>query len=303
MDDNIDFEELKQRRAQADQLAKDILHAKIILAAAALLIVIVLIFALVKLLSPSSTEVSASTSLISEQSSSQTTDSEQALTELSSSQTDSSDTDSDFSQEALPDSYLIDGFDIIYQEPELPTGCEITALTMAINYYGFDVDKVTMAEDYLPCEEYNVYTGSDGLLYGNDLNEVFVGDPAGTGYICGTGAIITAANSYFADQGSELTAVDKTGITFDKLYGYVSEGAPVVVWVTIGMEDRREAEGWYTTDGEWVDWSTNNHGAVLIGYSEDTVTIADPISGIIEYDRAQFESVFESRGNQCVIIE
>ena len=274
-----------------------------ILAAAALLIVIVLIFALVKLLSPSNAEVSASTSLISEQSSSQTTDSEQALTELSSSQTDSSDTDSDFSHEALPDSYLIDGFDIIYQEPELPTGCEITALTMAINYYGFDVDKVTMAEDYLPCEEYNVYTGSDGLLYGNDLNEVFVGDPAGTGYICGTGAIITAANSYFADQGSELKAVDKTGITFDELYGYVSEGAPVVVWVTIGMEDRREAEGWYTTDGEWVDWSTNDHGAVLIGYSEDTVTIADPISGIIEYDRAQFESVFESRGNQCVIIE
>ena len=36
----------------------------------------------------------------------------------------------------------IQDFEIIYQEPELPTGCEITALTMVLHYYGFDVDKV-----------------------------------------------------------------------------------------------------------------------------------------------------------------
>ena len=29
----------------------------------------------------------------------------------------------------------------------------------------------------------------------------------------------------------------------------------------------------------------------------------DPISGQVEYDRQQFESVFASRGNQCVILE
>lgn len=46
-------------------------------------------------------------------------------------------------------------------------------------------------------------------------------------------------------------------------------------------------------------WSTQDHGAVLIGYSEETVTIADPISGMMEYDREQFES----RGRQCVILQ
>ena len=46
----------------------------------------------------------------------------------------------------------------------------------------------------------------------------------------------------------------------------------------------------------------NDHGAVLIGYSEDTVTIADPISGFMEYDKEQFEDVYESRGRQSVVL-
>ena len=61
--------------------------------------------------------------------------------------------------------------------------------------------------------------------------------------------------------------------------------------------------GWYTEDGDYVDWSTNDHGAVLIGYTEETVLIADPLAGIVEYDRQAFEAVFASRGNQCVVIQ
>ena len=127
----------------------------------------------------------------------------------------------------LPEEYLIDDFEITYQMPELPTGCEITALAMALNYYGYGIDKVTMAVQYLPKAAANLYYGAD----------------------------------------------------------------------------RQPAQGWYTENGEYVDWSTNDHGAVLIGYSEDTVTIADPISGLTEYSRGQFESVFESRGRQCVILQ
>ncbi|MFR1214772.1 MAG: C39 family peptidase [Acutalibacteraceae bacterium] len=32
--------------------------------------------------------------------------------------------------------HQINSFDVIFQMPELPTGCEITALTMVLNYYG-----------------------------------------------------------------------------------------------------------------------------------------------------------------------
>ncbi len=201
------------------------------------------------------------------------------------------------------DEYQIEDFEIIYQMPELPTGCEVVALTMVLHYYGYDVDKTTMAADYLPTADASFYYGNDGLKYGPDLNEYFVGNPfSESGYICGTGAIVTAANSYLEDVGSSLRAVDMTGTSVEGLYQLVSEDTPVVVWVTIGMVTRASTSGWYTESGEYVEWSTNDHGAVLIGYTEDTVTIADPISGLIEYSREDFESVFESRGNQCVIL-
>lgn len=203
-----------------------------------------------------------------------------------------------------PDTYLISDFEVELQMPELPTGCEITALTMALNYYGCPADKVEIAERYLPTVPADLYYGDDGRLYGPDLNRYFVGDPATRGgYICGTEAIVYAANSYLADINSSLHAVDLTGSPAEDLYELVSENTPVVVWVTISMQPRRSPEGWYTEDGAYVDWSTNDHGAVLIGYTKDTVTIADPISGLTEYDRAEFEEVFASRGNRCVVIQ
>ncbi len=106
-----------------------------------------------------------------------------------------------------------------------------------------------------------------------------------------------------ADAESTLRAVDYSGSTPEELYELVSEDVPVVVWVTIGMADRRETQGWYIESGDYVEWSTNDHGAVLIGYSDTTVTIADPIAGLVEYDRQQFERVFASRQNQCVVLE
>lgn len=203
-----------------------------------------------------------------------------------------------------PEEYVIDNFPVILQMPELPTGCEITAMTMAIHYYGYHVDKTTMAAEYLPTVSANRYYGKDGRLYGNVLRKYFVGNPfTQAGYICGTEAILTAANAYLQEAGSSMQAVDKSGASPEELYELVSENTPVVVWVTIGMANRRPPQGWYTEDGAYVDWSTNDHGAVLIGYSEDTVTIADPISGMVEYSRAQFESVFASRSYQCVILE
>lgn len=103
-------------------------------------------------------------------------------------------------------------FPLIYQEPELPTGCEVTALTMVLNYYGYDVDKVTMATEYLPCLPAEFYYGENGVIYGNDMVNYFVGDPTTEeGYICGAPAIMTAANAYLQSCGSSRYAVNGTG--------------------------------------------------------------------------------------------
>ncbi len=205
----------------------------------------------------------------------------------------------------MPDTYTIDPFPLINQMPELPTGCEITAMTMVLNYYEFPADKVEMAVQYLPTlYSTGIYYGEGGRRYGNDLNQYFIGDPTTEeGIACGTGAIVTAANAFLQDCGSSVRAADLTGAGPDELYRLVSEDIPVVVWCTIEMLDRTVEDGWYTEDGSYVDWGTWDHGAVLIGYSPHTVVIADPITGQTEYSRTQFESVFVSRGNRCVILD
>lgn len=195
-------------------------------------------------------------------------------------------------------------FDIIEQYPELPTGCEITAMTMVLNYYGYQVNKVTMALDYMPKVQAEFYRSEDGRLMGPDLENFFMGDPTEeTGYICGTGAIVTAANRYLADVGSDLTAAAIKNAQPEKLYDLIDQGTPVVIWCTINMEDRAETDGWYREDGTYMEWSTNDHGAVLIGYDEDTVTVADPIYSRITVSRDQFEKIFAERGGQCVILQ
>ena len=194
-------------------------------------------------------------------------------------------------------------FEIMEQYPELPTGCEITAMTMVLNYYGYNVDKVTMALDYMPKIQAEFYRGEDGRLMGPDLENFFVGDPTEeTGYICGTGAIVTAANAYLTDVGSDMTAVAMKNAQPEELYDLIDQGTPVVIWCTINMEDRAETDSWYREDGTYMEWSTNDHGTVLIGYDEDTVTVADPIYSRITVSRVQFEKIFAERGGQCVIL-
>lgn len=205
-------------------------------------------------------------------------------------------------EEEVPEYHVIKNFQLVYQEPELPTGCEVTALTMAINYNGDDVETTTLARDYLPkLSSIGTYR-KDGKTYGADMYNNFIGNPFSHGRVCGPGAIETAANDYFEDVESALSATDITGATCEEMYEYVSKDIPVVVWVTIGMKERDPVQGWYTENEVYVDWAREDHCAVLIGYSKEKVIIADPISGMVHYDRDKFEEVMESRGYKCVII-
>ncbi len=205
-------------------------------------------------------------------------------------------------RQKLPQRYLIKNFPMIYQLPELPTGCEITALTMVLNYYGLNADKMTMATEYLPKNNYYVYY-KNGIPFGNDLDNYFLGDPTTAyGCVCGAGALVTAANNYLENCKSKIRAKDITGSSPEELYRLVAGDTPVVVMTTIEMVDRIVYEGWYTEDGKYVNWSQSDHGVVLIGYTDDAVIVADPLLGQVNYSKAQFEKVFASRGGKCVIL-
>ena len=74
----------------------------------------------------------------------------------------------------IPNATKISNVKAVYQYPELPTGCEATALTITLNWYGFNIDKVTLATVYMPQLEF--YT-KDGKLYGADFMTTFPGSP------------------------------------------------------------------------------------------------------------------------------
>ena len=81
------------------------------------------------------------------------------------------------------------GVKFLAQNPELPTGCEITSMTTVLNYYGFNVDKLTMATKYLEKAEAPA-----------NFWKVFLGDPTKkTGFGCYATPIANAANKYLKD--------------------------------------------------------------------------------------------------------
>ncbi len=192
----------------------------------------------------------------------------------------------------------------ILQNPELPVGCEITALTILLNYYGFDADKTDMAKNYLPISWGNPRT-VDGKLYKDSFFDYFIGDPFSRGYGCFSPAIEKAANSYISSHGGGYTVKNISGCHPDTLYEYLIAGTPVLCWATDGMIEPEYYETWYdNATGEQLDWYLNEHCFVLAGFNiaNSTVTLNDPMKGIIDYNIDKFEVRFKQMHSQAIVL-
>lgn len=191
----------------------------------------------------------------------------------------------------------------VLQLPELPVGCEITALTILLRYCGFDAEKTDLAKNYLPKGGY-VRT-EDGKVYKDSFFDYFIGDPFSRGYGCFANAIEKAANSYIADHGGGFTVKNISGSHPDVLYDYLAEGTPVLCWATDGMIEPEYYESWYdNATGEQLDWYLNEHCFVLAGFnmSGDIVTLNDPMKGIIDYNINKFETRYDQMYRQAIVI-
>ncbi len=192
----------------------------------------------------------------------------------------------------------------IQQLPELPVGCEITALTILLRHCGFDAEKTDMARNYLPTSWGNARY-EDGKTYKDSFFNYFIGDPFGKGYGCFSGAIETAAKNYIADHGGGFTVMNISGSHPDVLYDYLAEGTPVLCWATDGMIEPEYYETWYDNEtGEQLDWYLNEHCFVLAGFnmSADLVTLNDPMKGIIDYNINKFETRYDQMHRQAIVI-
>lgn len=105
----------------------------------------------------------------------------------------------------------------------MPNGCEATALTMLLQYYGFAADKLSVAYDYIPRSDFT-YTWFS--TYGPDPASAYAGDPALFGFYCLAPAVAEGANRYLAEQDSTLRAVDISGADGYVLRRSIAQGRP-----------------------------------------------------------------------------
>lgn len=183
----------------------------------------------------------------------------------------------------------------ILQYPELPTGCEVTALTTVLWYYGLDVDKSYLAAEFLP-------KGTVGEVGPSDA---FLGNPASPhGYGCYAPVIKTTAEKYLSSLiwlQEDMTVQDITGTPLPELEQYIVDGIPVMIWASMDMVETRRNEGW-NINGETVYWIYNEHCLVLIGFTETEYIFADPLNGIKSYEKELVNQRYGELGQQAVVI-
>ncbi len=180
------------------------------------------------------------------------------------------------------------------QNPELPTGCEITSLTTVLNFYGFNASKTDMADNYLAKSDTN-----------KDFFSVFLGNPRKkTGFGCYAQPITDAANKYLTEHGSSLTAYNRSGASFEEILLEVQSGRPVVIWGTMNMATPSYTYTWILEDGTERRWIIPEHCLVLIGFDLDrnVAIMSDPLKGIVEYNLDTVKARYEFLHSQCVFI-
>lgn len=186
--------------------------------------------------------------------------------------------------------------DTIMQLPELPTGCEITSLTIALGYLGFNVDKEYMATYYL--EKADPFEGG--------FNDYFIGSPWNSySWGCYSPVITNSAARFLADHNSNLHAYNITGSTIEQLCLEIASGNPVIVWAGKYIDKETTTTPILLDDGTTAYWYSNEHCMVLIGYDfeKSTVTLCDPLQGIVEYDFNTFAVRYEEFQRMGVVIK
>ncbi len=187
--------------------------------------------------------------------------------------------------------------DPVMQLPELPTGCEVTALTMVINSMGFPISKEVLADYYL----------EKGAVNTVSYRRKFVGDPRTKySYGCYAPVIEKCAHSFLDNvKGRDFRIVNMSGSSLDDVLRCVDMGCPVIVWATIDMRAPFITRRWKDAEtGETVAWLAEEHCLLLTGYDRgrNTVTVNDPLKGRVSYDMKLFQTRYDQLAKQAIVI-
>ena len=191
----------------------------------------------------------------------------------------------------------------VYQQPELPNGCEATSLAALLGYYGYPADKVSLAYDFIPRED---FIESMTERFGPDPEDAYAGDPAGTGFYCFARPLAQGADAYLESIGAPERAADLTGCTPFVLRRALAEGRPVAVWTTLRLEPLSySATYWWQFSGSDMLYipQTNLHCVVLYGYDPDFYYLFDPLCGAVKAPRLLFETRWVQMGSRALALD
>lgn len=190
--------------------------------------------------------------------------------------------------------YIISNVDAINQYPNYPNGCEGIALAILLKYYNVN-PSLEEIMDALPKGSVPYY--KNGILYGGNPNYEFLGDPRS---IDGWG---------IWDKGLAITAnkfkngiINGTELEFNEIIKLLRKNRPVIVWTSIDLIKPFDSYSWiYEPTNEKITWKSYNHAVVVIGYTENTIIISDPITGTIRnMNRKNFINVYNSMGKKAI---
>ena len=191
----------------------------------------------------------------------------------------------------------IENVPVVLQYPELPRGCEITSLAMILNYRGYDVDKMELADEivYEPFESKglkgNMHDGFVGAM--DTLNED------------GLGVYVEPIVKLAREYASFWKVRNLTGKEPEALYAAIEAGNPV--WVLTNARFKELADDqfltWETEEGS-MQVTYRQHSVVMTGYDESYVYVNDPMKSetSIALNRADFEAAWIQMGSQAMYI-
>ncbi|ASS74662.1 hypothetical protein CIG75_06545 [Tumebacillus algifaecis] len=189
------------------------------------------------------------------------------------------------------------GVPVYGQYPELPAGCEAAAVTMIMNWAGAKVSKSDVAA---AIARQPMFWSTDGILFGGDPHEGFVGNPFEKEGSFGVFAkpLVTVVDRYLPGRG-----VDLSGKTFDDLLRVIDNGQPVAAWVTNYLEEPKINANWRTRYGRTITWRSPEHVMTIVGYNDTQIIVNDPANGTVRtYARDRFRYVWETMGRHALTI-
>ncbi|MCJ0933241.1 C39 family peptidase [Virgibacillus halodenitrificans] len=195
------------------------------------------------------------------------------------------------------ESSIISSVPIDYQYPDLPTGCEATALSMLLRWADVKIDKFLVVDTLKKGEKVHMV---DGVWYGANPNEEFVGDPYSDDSSFGVfeKPILEVVEKFLSGKGINLT-----GKPFNTLINYLEEGQPVMAWTTLKQQKTFHSKSWYDRSGHKIDWYRYEHAVTMVGFNEEYVFVNDPDTGKQEaYNRITFEENWISLGRRAISV-